>query len=398
MLEHRRLVGCLQGSLQRGFVQALALGSVLLASSVAFAGPKDKSATNLANEAMQTDYLATKFKKAEQKLKKAIGQCGESACSYDVVGRLHRDLATVYIGGLKQAGKGKAEMKLALKANPDLQLDNDFATPELRKAFSAAGGHGPKEEEEEPAPKKEEKKDEDCEPGSDGCDKPAAEPEAKAEAPSTGAKNWLSLHFEQDFLIYSAQDNVCASNAANTAEAPNYACYQGSSQFGYSPGQDIPPGPGNRVSGGVGRATSRVLLGFDRVLGSNFSLGLRVGFAFGGGPYTKEKFLPIHGEVRANYWFGSDPFESSGVRPYVSLSGGVAEVDGHVLVEYYDAQQRKGTLDAWRKTGKAFAGLGFGMMIPFAGDNAIVPEVRLMQMLGASGTAFDVALGYAHGF
>ena len=391
MVEHHHLVGCLR---------ALVTGSVLLASSVALAGPKDKSATALAKDAMQTDYLATNFKKAEQKLKKAIGQCKGSACSSDVVGRLHRDLATVYIGGLKQAGKGKAEMKLAVKADPDLQLDNDFATPESRKAFAAAGGHAPKEEEEEPEPARNqaEKKVEECEPGSDGCDKPAAEPEAKPQAPGKGAKNWLSVHFEQDFLIYSAQDNVCASYGANTAGAPNYACFQGSSQFGNVPEQLIPAGPGNHVSGGLGRATSRVLLGFDRLLGSNVSLGLRVGFAFNGGPNTKDKFLPIHGEIRANYWFGAAPFESSSVRPYVSLSGGVAEVDGHVLVEYYDAKPSKGTLDAWRKTGKGFAGLGFGMMIPFAGDNGIVPEVRLMQLFGAPGTAFDLALGYAHGF
>ena len=380
----------------------MVLSLALLTPSLALAGPKDKSATALANQAMQTDYLATKFKKAEQKLKKAISQCGESACSYDVVGRLHRDLATVYIGGTNQGAKGKAEMKLALKANRDLQLDNDFATPELRKVFSALGGHGPKEAEEEPveAPPKKADKEEECEPGSDGCDKPAKEePEAKSPT-SKFAKNWLSLHFEQDFLIYSGKDNVCASNAAGTVEPAHFACFQGGTQFGYAPGQDIPAGPGNRVSGGVGRATSRVLLGFDRLLGANVSLGLRVGFAFGGAPTSRsnDKFLPLHAELRANYWFGSDPFQSSGVRPYVSLSGGLAEVDGHVLVEYYDVNQKKGSLDAWRKTGKTFAGLGFGMMIPFAGNNGIVPEVRVMQMLGAPGTAFDFALGYAYGF
>jgi hypothetical protein len=393
MLEHRRLVG----RFQAGFVAAL-----VLVPSLALAGPKDKPATALANDAMQTDYTGTHFKKAEQKLKKAITQCGASACAYDVVGRLHRDLATVYIAGLKQTGKGKAELKKALEANPDLQLDNDFATPELRKAFKAAGGHEPKSADDEPeeAPPPSKKKDEDCEPGTEGCDKEAKE-EEKTEAPSKPSKfpqNWLSVHFEQDFLIYSAKDNVCASYGAGRAEAPGYACFQGA-QYGYVPGQDIAPGPGNHVSGGVGRATSRILLGFDRLLGSNVSLGLRVGFAFGGSPAptTGAKFLPVHGEVRANYWFGTDPFESAGLRPYVSLSGGVAEVDGHVLVEYYTPAGSKGTLDAWRKTGKGFVGLGLGMMIPI-GSSGIVPEARLMQMLGTSATGFDLALGYAYGF
>ena len=112
---------------------------------------------------MQTDYAETNFKKAEQKLKKAIAQCGASGCSKQVVGELHRDLATVYIAGMKQSAKGKSELKLALKANPDLELDEDFATPELRKLFKELGGHEPKAaEEEKPA----QAKKEDCEEGS----------------------------------------------------------------------------------------------------------------------------------------------------------------------------------------------------------------------------------------
>ena len=383
------------------------MSASLLVSSVALAATKDKPATALANDAMQADYTGTHFKKAEQKLKKAVALCGASACSYDVVGRLHRDLATVYIAGLHQNAKGKAELKMAVEANPDLQLDNDFATPELRKAFKVAGGKEPKAAEEEPeeepphAAKKEQKKsDEDCEPGSDGCEKEAkeAEPAAPA-APSKYKKNWLSLHFEQDFLVYSGKNDVCASFADNRAEAANYTCFQGS-QFGYQDGQSIAPGTGNRVSGGVGRATTRILLGFDRLLSSNVSLGVRLGYAFGGSPAprTGSKFFPFHAELRANYWFGTDPFESSGVRPYVSLSGGLAEVDGHVVVEYYPVgNPNKGTLDAWRKTGKGFAGLGFGMMIPIGGSG-IIPEVRAMQLFGSPGTAFDLALGYAYGF
>jgi len=332
-------------------------------------------------------------------LKKAITLCGASACAYDVVGRLHRDLAIVYIAGLKRNGKGKAELKKALEANPDLPLDNDFATPEVRKAFKAAGGkEHPVEEEPEEAPSSH-KKDDDCEPGSEGCDKEPKKEEAEPSAPSKFSKNWLSVHFDQDFLVYSAKDNVCASNAAGRAEVDQFACFQGGRQFGYAPGQDIALGAGNHVSGGVGRGTSRVLIGFDRLLGSNVSLGLRLGYAFGGGPTTiaGAKFLPFHAELRANYWFGTDPFESSSVRPYVSLSGGLAEVDGRVVVEYYNAAGAKNTLDAWRKTGKGFAGLGFGVMIPIGGTG-LIPEVRAKAMLGSVAPAFDLALGYAVGF
>jgi len=391
MPEFRSLLNRLNGL--NGFVLVFAL----LAPSVALAAPKDKAARGLQKEAMQTEYAETNFKKAEQKLKKALSQCGSSGCSSEVVAELHRDLATVYIAGEKQGAKGKAELKLALHANPDLQLDEDFATPELHKAFKELGGHGPQvEAEEEPAKAKpsEEKK---CEPGSDTClEEEPAKPAVSAS--DKGAKNWLSLHFEQDLLLFSAQNQVCGSNATGNHAAANYSCFQSGAPFGGGAGQDIAAGPGNHVSGGLGRATSQILIGFDRLLGSNLSLGLRLGYAFGGRPPGESKFWPFHAELRANYWFGTAPFESSGLRPYVSLSGGLAEVDGKVPVEYYDSSGTKRSLDAWRKTGKGFAGLGFGIMVPFAGDNAIVPELRARQMFGASGTVFYISLGYARGF
>src|SRR5882724_4187622 len=129
MFEHRRLVGCLKAQL---------VAFALLAPSAALAGPKDSAATRLDNRAMQTDYLATDFEKAERKLKKALAACGKSACSSELVARVHRDLATVYIAGTKQVPKGKAELKLGLAADPELQLDKDLTTPALRKAFLAA--------------------------------------------------------------------------------------------------------------------------------------------------------------------------------------------------------------------------------------------------------------------
>src|SRR5450631_3453922 len=163
MFEHRRLVGCLKAQL---------VAFALLGPSIALAAPKDSAATKLDDRAMQTDYLATDFKKAEEKLKKALAMCGKSACSSELVARLHRDLATVYIAGTKQVPKGKGELKLALAADPELQLDSDLTTPELRKAFLAAGGHVKDAHEDKPA-------DED-KPAGDEIDK-------KEEAPAPDA-------------------------------------------------------------------------------------------------------------------------------------------------------------------------------------------------------------------
>jgi hypothetical protein len=374
----------------------LAAALVLLAS-VALAAPKDSTATVLADSAMRVDYGAKQFRKAEQKLKKAIQQCGASACSDTLVARLHRDLATVYITGSNQPRKGDSELKLALKADPEVELDSELTTPELRKAFEGAGGHMPKTEPVE---------------WSESPPEPVEKEPAPAEAQTDDVaaikvhKNWFSLHFEQDVLVYSSTSNVCASNGPTfAAEAPEYACFQGGSQYGYSAGQNIFPGAGNHVGGGVGLATSRILVGFERLLSANLSLGARVGFAFRGGPSLNngQSFSPLHAELRASYWFGSDPFASDGVRPYFGLSGGFGEVDGHVSVDYYQdaagrAANNKGTLEAWRKTGKGFAGLGFGLWIPFAASSGIVPEVRAKEMLGAKATAFDASLGYAYGF
>jgi hypothetical protein len=380
MLEIRSFVHC--------FTRFVS-GSLLLAPALALAAPKDKAASQMKTEAMQTDYAETNFKKAEQKLKKAIAQCGASGCSNQVLGELHRDLATVYIAGLKQNAKGKTELKQALHVNPDLQLDEDFATPELRKLFKELGGHEPKPVEEE-KPEKPKESQPSCDSNSDTCLE--EEPAKGGGEASKGSKNWLSLHFEQDLLLYSAQDQVCGSNGS--PGAANYSCFQNDAPFKGT----IAPGPGNHVSSGLGRGTIRLVLGFERLLTSNVSLGARLGYAFGGRPPGSDKFFPLHLELRGNYWFGSAPFEGSGLRPYVSLSGGLAEVDGKVSVEYYDETGKKGTVDAWRKTGKGFAGLAFGLMVPFAGDNGIVPELRVMQLFGASGTVFDLSIGYARGF
>jgi hypothetical protein len=57
---------------------------------------------------------------------------------------------------MKQNGKAKTELKQALKADPDLQLNEDFATPALRKLFKELGGHEPKAEVEENARRGEE--------------------------------------------------------------------------------------------------------------------------------------------------------------------------------------------------------------------------------------------------
>jgi hypothetical protein len=143
------------------------------------AGAKDKEATDLATQAIMTDYLAMQFDPAVAKLQKAIGLCGKDKCSPRVLANLHRDLAVIYIAGQNKLEEGKAELLLALAADPAVELDKDLATPEVQAAFKAAkeGGGG------EAAPSEPEKPEKQAKPKGKGR---GGEAEPPPEAASSG--------------------------------------------------------------------------------------------------------------------------------------------------------------------------------------------------------------------
>jgi hypothetical protein len=364
-----------------GLVATLALA---LVASPAAAEPKDREATVLAKEAMDGDYLGTEFKAAEQKLQKALKLCGKQDCSGSVRAQLHLNLAVVYIAGLGRQDKGKKSMEAAIAADSSVQLSPDFTTPEVEKAYVAAGGI---KGEAEPEPARDEDEDE-----------PKSEPESAPEEPadaSGAARNWFSAAFQLDLLTYKETTGVCSG-------AAQYQCFlQGQSYSG-----PIYQGSGNQLQGGVGFATKRLLVGYERLFGENLTAGVKLGFAFGGSPKpttgSGSAFLPFHGELRGSYWFGSAPFASEGFRGYAGLAAGLAAVDGHVSVEYYqDAAGynagAKGKLDAWRKTGTTFVGLHAGLAYAFAKNQHLNVELRILQMLGATALGGAVNVGYAFG-
>jgi hypothetical protein len=371
------------------FSWGCATACALVAAPIpAYAEPKDAEARALAKEAMDEDFLGTRFQEARDKLQKALKGCGKQGCSASVRGALHVDLAVVLFADKKQ-DKGKQELRAAVEADPQVELPADYATPELEAAFASAGGVAG---EKKPAPETEEPEAE--APARDTA--PTAAESGPAEGPSGASlHNWLSVAFQQDLLFYGQTSGVCSG-------ADQYQCFL----QGQSYGGPIYPGSGNQLKGGVGFATKRVLVGYERVLGENLSLGAKLGFAFGGSPKATTgkgtAFLPIHAELRGSYWFGSAPFASSGLRPYVGLAAGLGEVDGHVAVEYFQDDAgylagAKGKLDAWRKTGNGFVGLHLGAAFAFAQNQQLFVELRLLQMLGASATGGAVSLGYAFG-
>jgi len=375
--------------LRTSFTSLGALLALAFSAQIARAEPKDHEAAALAKRAMDGDYLGTQFKDAEKKLQRALKLCQKQHCEGATRAQLHLDLAIVYIAGLKKKDKGKRELQAALAADAAVELSPDFTTPELEKAFVAAGGQRPHKQQVTP----ESNDDEDQpKPASRAT---ASETRDERDAIGGSVRNWLSLGFQQDLLSYKQTDDVCSG-------APHYQCFLQGRGFDGT----IYPGAGNRLQSGVGFATKRLLVGYDRLLGDNVTLGGRVGFAFGGSPKATNgsgsAFFPLHVEARASYWFGDAPFARDGLRAYLGLAAGIGEVDGHVTVEYYVDQagyqaNAKGKLDAWRKTGNTLIGLHAGLGYAFTKQQQLFVELRLLQMLGASALGGAANVGYAFG-
>src|SRR5690606_18160658 len=122
------------------------------------------------------------------------------------------------------------------------------------------------------------------------------------------------------------------------------------------------PYPGVNIGSGTAVGTTRVLLSYDRAFSPNLMAGVRLGYAFRGGPPANRdmkyfpggtlevydegtSFLPYHAEVRATYLFGRG-LSSSGLRFYAHAGGGLAQVDAKVVVPVVDC----GLVDLTKET------------------------------------------------
>jgi len=361
---------------------ALAL-SLLLVTGTAAAELKDAKVREQSKEAMEDDYLAMRFKEAEKKLKKALDTCGKKNCSKPAKAQLHTDLAVVYIAGLKKVDKGKQQLKEALNLDPSVQVDPNYSTPEVDEAFASVGGI---------------KEDPSIEAQEEAASVAEAEEAQRAVAAAAVPRNWFSLGFQQEFLMYDAERGVCGGT---DVDAEQYECFRGSVSH-----REVYPLAGNEVKTGFGIATRRVLFGYERLFLGRISAGGRIGFAFGGRPNQTigihPGFHPLHFELRGSYWFGSAPFERKGLRPFAGLSAGLGEINGKATVyvfpnqDYFDRNQYV-QVDAWRKTGAPFVGLQVGAALAFHPKHHVALELRVLQMFGQSGLAGAASLSYAFG-
>ena len=266
--------------------------------------------------------------------------------------------------------------------------DSKAAEPETQQVPAAK----PKPAEAQPEPVKLEE-DEDAPPEAQGPPEP----------PSPFSLNWIGLTIQQSFLVFGDVKGVCpAVNDAgkDVAGAAGYSCRdsQGLHRGG------VYAGGGNEVHGGFGIADLRFLIGYDRVLGSNLMLGARFGIALLQSPSVVGTTapMPFHGEAHLYYYFGESPLLNPGIRPFVGLAAGIAEVDGKVSVVYYKdhvgyENNLQGRLDVWRKVGPGFAAARAGFGFPF-GHFMLNVEANIPILFNYVGVAPSIAAGLAYGF
>lgn len=266
----------------------------------------------------------------------------------------------------------------------------------------------------------------DCQTGTCVDNKCSVGDEGASAPPSKYKKNWLGIHFAQDIAIIGGS-NVCSGPSRSTN---GYACYvSGTTDQPYNGN----PYPGAGIASGTAVATHRILLSYDRAFSPNLTVGVRAGFAFGGGPPAGKgpddqgrggtapgtAFLPVHVEARLAYYFGKGALGKKGFRPYVHVGGGLAQVDAKVQVKVADCKQALSdadyyactagdksfdtgktqpyTLDAWRKMGQGFVTLGGGVVYAFKENLGAQLNVNLMYMLPTSGPVIQPSIGLIYG-
>lgn len=199
------------------------------------------------------------------------------------------------------------------------------------------------------------------------------------------------------------------SGVCGTDRPAELSCFRAGDQY-RDPTVEFTAGDGGEIAGGFRPATTRLLIGYDRVFFPNITLGARLGYAIGGGPAEPggASFVPFHAELRGAYWFA--PLEVGKLRPYATIGGGLAQIDSSVTTELVDRspqgqialdddnQPRASRVTVWKKTGTTFAALGGGAMYPLNEKSGITAELKGVLLFPSSGMSVSLQAGYAHGF
>ncbi|HVZ32393.1 MAG TPA: EB domain-containing protein [Polyangiaceae bacterium] len=243
------------------------------------------------------------------------------------------------------------------------------------------------------------------------------------------SKNWFGIQGGVDFAMMSGSQ-VCGENAD-----VSFSCFEGGSPYRGLPNQNF---AGN-IDSGFRTATARVMLSYERALGSILSLEGRLGFAFNGGPESPKneggdgsKFLPFHAEARLKLYFTKvyrdDGNGLKGPSGFVLLGGGVEQVDPHVSVPVAECRQSGldtpfvpgqptqitqaeenciqssnralsvKDVDVYQRLGQGFVTAGVGLRYGFGRHMAAILSVTGEVLLPSVGLTLSPTLGVLAGF
>lgn len=116
-----------------------ALFAALFAATPALAAaPKDAQAEKAMTQALDNDFLETKFDQAEKRLLDAITACGADKCSPSVKARLHVALGVVLAGGKKQLEDAREAFVEGLGIDKNVKPPEDMKSTEVNYAYEQA--------------------------------------------------------------------------------------------------------------------------------------------------------------------------------------------------------------------------------------------------------------------
>jgi hypothetical protein len=400
----------------RYWTRAAALVTLLLSVTTVASAAKDAAAARAADRAMNELFAAASFDEAKAALEKTLGEC--KGCSNATLARLHMDLAVVLVTGFRDTKRGTEEMSKARGLDPTITLDPMTTTPEVQAAFNAApaspaGQDVVLEDEDDAAAKKKKKKhhveEEDEEPqcrADADCDAPQLCRRGKCVAPPPPPRDpgvWLSFGLVQDFGVSSGSD-VCTKASQVSG---GFTCLRNSgSQY-----HGTPLAGHAGKAGGFAVATTRVTLASNFRLWESVSGGIRMGYAFAGqGPQPDggKKFLGLQAELQAAYWLSGKALSSKNTGTFLEASFGMAEIDAksRVTIQENTAVPPPSSqldnpsaqaLDAYKKGGAGFAGVGAGLFLPFARASALLADLRFSALFPSSGLAISLGVSGAFG-
>jgi hypothetical protein len=217
---------------------------------------------------------------------------------------------------------------------------------------------------------------------------------------ATRRKYWVSLAVEQDIGVVPAT-GACG---IYMQENEGTACYRkdGEQYNGNAVLTNEPPAAGS--------GPTRVVIGFERLVYFDTSIGIRAGIAFAGSgptPTNGTAFVPFSIAVRATHWLGRDPFNRTGLRPYIFLSAGYGMFDVRASMRVREdptkpAAQGGNDLEQdvtlWKRAGDGFAGGGAGLAFAFSQRWAAFADLGVYDVFPFGAVIIAPEAGISLGF